>query len=53
MLLLSPPDRQAIRAFIHSQGERPFSYPQVGATRDEQAPKSYTVDHTLFRSDLV
>lgn len=40
---LSKPSRDRIRAFIDSERDQPFSYPEQGATR-EVAPRGYTVD---------
>ena len=44
MFFLTPPSPEAIRQFISSQRNLPFSYPEVGATRDDP-PSGYTVDH--------
>jgi len=44
MLKLSRPSAETIQEFIASQKNQEFSYPHVGATR-EQPPKGYTVDH--------
>lgn len=44
MFFLSKPSREAIGKFIAAQKDQPFSYPQVGASR-ERAPGTYTVDH--------
>lgn len=44
MVLFGRPSENEVRAFIGAQAERPFSYPDVGATRGEPPP-SYTVDH--------
>ncbi|MEP6818017.1 MAG: DUF1990 domain-containing protein [bacterium] len=49
MFLLRKPSDETIRQFISSQHELPFSYPEVGATRSESTPASYTVDHNRIR----
>jgi len=45
MFLLSQPSADEICAFLGSQADQPFSYPYVGATR-EQPPRGYTFDHS-------
>lgn len=45
MFLPSRPSPDQIRAFISSQERKPFSYPEVGASRDI-APRGYNLDHT-------
>ena len=49
MFLLRKPSDEAIRRFISSQHELPFSYAEVGETRDEAAPAGYNVDHNRLR----
>ena len=49
MFLLRKPSDETIRRFISSQHELPFSYREVGATRSEDAPAGYTVDHNRIR----
>jgi uncharacterized protein (UPF0548 family) len=49
MFLLRKPSDEAIRQFISSQHDLPFSYPEVGATRSETAPADYIVDHNRIR----
>src|ERR1700730_17238071 len=44
MFLLSKPSAEQVRDFIAAQQGLPFSYSEVGATRD-QLPAGYTVDH--------
>lgn len=44
MFFLSKPSREAINKFISAQKDQPFSYAQVGASR-ERAPSAYAVDH--------
>lgn len=44
MLSLAKPDRIAIEAFLCTQDNQTFSYPEVGGSR-QQAPKGYVVDH--------
>ena len=48
MLLLHKPSEEQISSFISSQRDLPFSYTQVGATRDKP-PANYIVDHTRGR----
>jgi len=45
MFLLRKPSDETIRQFISSQRERSFSYAEVGATREEEAPAGYNIDH--------
>ena len=52
MLLLRKPSDQTIAQFIASQQELPFSYPQVGTTRDGASAEllpGYNVDHNCIR----
>jgi uncharacterized protein (UPF0548 family) len=49
MFSLSKPSQAAILAFISSQKSLPFSYAEVGATRDQAAPKRYTIDHNRVK----
>jgi uncharacterized protein (UPF0548 family) len=44
MFLISGPGEAAIRSFLAAQKERPFSYAELGASRD-RAPDGYAVDH--------
>jgi uncharacterized protein (UPF0548 family) len=44
MLLFSKPGRDAIRSFIESHKDEPFSYAEVGAS-EGRAPDGYAVDH--------
>ena len=46
MFFLRAPSDQQIRRFISSQGEQPFSYPEVGASRhgDVERVEGYTID---------
>jgi len=44
MFLVTKPSAEKIRRFISSQQEQPFSYSEIGATR-EQLPANYTIDH--------
>jgi uncharacterized protein (UPF0548 family) len=48
MWYLSKPDRKKIRQFLSAEGTKQFSYPHVGASR-EQAPAGYTVDHNRIQ----
>ena len=49
MFLLRKPSDETIRQFISSQPELPFSYAEVGETRNEAAPAGYNVDHNRIR----
>ena len=49
MFLLRKPSDDTIRQFISTQQELPFTYHEVGATRNEAAPASYTVDHNRLK----
>jgi uncharacterized protein (UPF0548 family) len=44
MFLLARPGEAAIRSFLAAQKDRPFSYTELGASRD-QAPEGYSVHH--------
>jgi uncharacterized protein (UPF0548 family) len=48
MLLPSRPDRSRIEAFLGGQGEAPFSYPEVGATK-ALPPPGYAIDRYRLR----
>ncbi len=48
MLLLREPTESYVRDFLRSQRDAPFSYEEVGASR-EGAPPGYTVDHNRVR----
>lgn len=49
MFLIIKPKEAAIRRFIENQKSAFFSYAQIGFTRNENAPKSFTVDHNRVR----
>src|SRR5262249_55203635 len=44
VFFIQKPSMQAIEEFLVRQQEQSFSYPELGATR-EQVPTSYTIDH--------
>jgi uncharacterized protein (UPF0548 family) len=48
MFLLVKPSPEAIRRFVSSQREMPFSYPEVGSTAGE-LPPGYIVDRNRIR----
>jgi len=48
MVLLQKPSEQKIYSFLASQQNLPFSYAEVGASR-EGAPSGYTMDHNRVR----
>jgi uncharacterized protein (UPF0548 family) len=45
MFLVSRPREAAIRSFLAAHKDRPFSYAELGASRN-QAPDGYAVDHS-------
>jgi uncharacterized protein (UPF0548 family) len=49
MFLYRKPSDEAIRQFIFSQSQLPFSYSQTGATRAEDPPSGYNVDHNRIK----
>ena len=49
MFLARQPSAETIRQFLASQHDLPFSYPEVGATRSEETPPGYKVDHNRVR----
>ncbi len=48
MFLPAKPSEERIRRFIVSQHTLPFSYPEVGATR-QGLPDGYTIDHNRVK----
>jgi uncharacterized protein (UPF0548 family) len=48
MFCLSKPNRKSVIAFLSAQKHQPFSYAQVGFSRQE-APKGYIVDHNRIK----
>jgi uncharacterized protein (UPF0548 family) len=48
MFLLSEPSHERVRKFLLAEQDRPFSYSEVGATRDGP-PARYTLDHSRVR----
>ena len=49
MFSLRKPSEAAVRRFISSQENLPFSYENVGASREGVAPRGYVVDHYRVR----
>ena len=50
MFLFDEPSSQRIARFLDSQRDAPFSYDEVGATREgSKAPAGYAVDHNRTR----
>lgn len=49
MFLLRRPSEVAVRRFIASQENLPFSYKEVGASREGAAPRGYVVDRYRVR----
>ncbi len=50
MFLFRKPSEDYVRRFISSQRDRPFSYGEVGASREGAPPKGYMVDR--YRAKL-
>ena len=48
MFCLTRPSEHLIRAFVSAQKDEPFSYPEVGCSR-QKAPHGYTVDPNRIR----
>jgi uncharacterized protein (UPF0548 family) len=48
MFLLSKPGEELVRQFISAQHGLPFSYSEVGATKDRPGP-GYTIDHNRIK----
>lgn len=48
MLLLTKPGQDLIRSFVSAQKNEPFSYAEVGNSREE-SPPGYTCDHNRIR----
>jgi uncharacterized protein (UPF0548 family) len=48
MFCLSKPNRNSVFAFLSAQQNEPFSYSQVGSSRQE-APKGYAADHNRIK----
>lgn len=44
MFLIAKPNEESIRLFLEAQKDKPFSYGEVGATRNGNAPHGYTLD---------
>ncbi len=49
MFLFTKPTDESIRLFLAAQEDRPFSYDEVGATRNGAAPSDYTLDHNRIQ----
>ncbi len=45
MFLLTKPDEKSIRQFLATQKRSSYSYVEIGATRNSQAPATYILDH--------
>ena len=45
MFLIAEPNNQTVEEFLERQRNAPFSYMEIGATRDSAAPHDYTIDH--------
>ncbi len=44
MVFIQKPDQTTVQQFIETQRQKPFSYPEVGGTR-ESPPGGYIIDH--------
>ena len=49
MYLFNKPSNERIAAFIETQSRLGYTYPSVGATRNEEAPPGFVVDHTRIQ----
>ncbi len=49
MFLIAEPNEESIAQFLESQKGKPFSYTEVGVSRNGNAPNSYNVDHNRVR----
>ncbi|MCI0526546.1 MAG: DUF1990 domain-containing protein [Nitrospira sp.] len=49
MFLLKKPSEERIQQVLASQRDCPFSYPEVGASREEAPPAGYMVDHNRIK----
>ena len=49
MFLLREPSAKIISTFLAAQRDSGFSYPEVGASRGDQPPAGYNVDHNRVR----
>lgn len=49
MFLIAEPNNQTVEEFLCSQRNEPFSYTEVGATRNAAATCNYNVDHNRVR----
>lgn len=49
MFLIREPSEAKVRDFIAAQSPLPFSYPEVGATREGAPPEGYAVDRYRVR----
>lgn len=49
MFILKPPSQAQVDHFLWEQRRAPYSYPEVGATRDGGRPSGYTLDSHRVR----
>lgn len=49
MFLIIKPTEKSVRQFLEAQKDKPFSYSEVGITRDGNAPNNYSVDHNQIK----
>jgi uncharacterized protein (UPF0548 family) len=49
MMSVARPRAEAIARFLDEQRALPFTYADVGATRDAQTPRGYAIDHNRVR----
>ena len=49
MYLFNKPSNEQITDFIESQTPLGYTYPSAGATRNEEAPPGFVVDHTRIQ----
>ena len=49
MYFFKKPDDQQIKEFIEAQSRREFTYPMIGATRRDDHPSGYILDHNRIQ----
>ena len=49
MFLFARPTEQQVRDFLHGQNKLPFSYAEVGISKDRTSPDGYNVDHNRIQ----
>jgi uncharacterized protein (UPF0548 family) len=49
MFLFTRPTEQQVRDFLHEQNELPFSYAEVGISKERASPAGYNADHNRIQ----